>query len=247
MDRLYAREVSALEKYREVFVGRPGLGALLAFELITGLCGSVPGALGLWLRASTYRWMVRAVGGGVFWGRDIALRHPWRIAVGDRVVIDDHCLLDARGSEEGIRIGNDVLIARDTIIQAKTGGITIGDGCTISSQCQLSSVGGIHIGRAALIAGQCYIGGGRYHTKDPATLIKDQGLYTKGPVVIGDDTWVGAGVVILDGVRIGRGSVIGAGAVVREDVPAFTIVVHHKRLLMFPRGESLTIGLSGGA
>ena len=51
-----------------------------------------------------------------------------------------------------------------------------------------------------------------------------QGLLTKGPVVIGDDVWIGAGVRVLDGVRIGSGAIVGAGAVVTSDVAPNTIV-----------------------
>ena len=68
--------------------------------------------------------------------------------------------------------------------------------------------------------------------------MRDQGLYSKGPVIIEDDVWLGAGVIVQDGVRIGKGCVVGAGAVVREDLPAFTVAVPHQRLVMLPRGQS---------
>ena len=236
LETVFGRETSAIDKYRAVFVGRGGLGALLRFELITGIAGSMPGALGLWLRKISYPKLLARSGRGVVWGRHVTLRHPGRIFVGDRVAVDDHCLLDARGAgEEGIRIGDDTLIARDTIIQAKASWIRVGGRCVIGSQCQLSSAGGIEIGQAVMIAGQCYIGGGRYYTDDPAVPMRDQGAYAKGPVVIEDDVWIGAGVVVQDGVRIGRGSVIGAGMVVREDVPPMTIAVAHQRLVCLPR------------
>ena len=49
----------------------------------------------------------------------------------------------------------------------------------------------------------------------------------KGPVHIEDDAWIGTGAVILPGVRIGRGAVVGANAVVTRDVPPLTIVAGH--------------------
>jgi acetyltransferase-like isoleucine patch superfamily enzyme len=44
------------------------------------------------------------------------------------------------------------------------------------------------------------------------------------PIIIEQDAWLGAGVIVLPGIRIGRGAVIGAGAVVIDDVPSFTVV-----------------------
>ena len=128
-----------------------------------------------------------------------------------------------------------MLIARDTIVQGKGSWIKIGDGASIGSQCRLSSPGGMQIGRSVMIAAQCLIGGGRCRTEDVDTPIKEQELYTRGPVVIEDDVWLGVGVIVQDGVRIGKGSVVGSGGVVKEDIPPYTIAVPHQRLVMIPR------------
>lgn len=236
LGNLNQENVSAFQKYRDFFVGSRDMLTFLRFELSQMFLALLPGAVGLLLRKKLYPVLFKKVGSGVVFGRNLALRHPGSIVLGDRVAIDDNCLLDAKGAgEEGFVIGNDVLIARDTIIQAKCAFIEIGDHCSIGSQCQLSSAGGIQFGKNVMIAGQCYIGGGRYHTEDRTIPMMEQGLYSKGPVVIEDDVWIGAGVVIQDGVHIGRGSVIGSGAVVREDIPEYTIVTPHHRLIMLPR------------
>jgi hypothetical protein len=47
---------------------------------------------------------------------------------------------------------------------------------------------------------------------------------SKGPVIVGNDVWVGAGAIILSGVKIGSGAIVGAGAVVVNDVPPYAIV-----------------------
>jgi acetyltransferase-like isoleucine patch superfamily enzyme len=47
----------------------------------------------------------------------------------------------------------------------------------------------------------------------------DQGHYYIGPLYVGDGTWLGAGVSALDGIRVGRGCIVGAGAVVTRDLP----------------------------
>lgn len=237
VEALHAEEQSALEKYQSFFVGSRALGVLLRFELITSLFGPMPGAAGFLLRKLFYPYLFRDVGAGTNWGRNIALRYPHRISIGSRTAIDDNCTLDARGAgSEGIRIGNEVTIARSTLIQAKVAPIAIGDRCNISSQTHFSSAGGITLGKAVMVAGNCYIGGGRYRSDSREIPMMDQELYAEGPVIIEDDVWIGAGVIIQDGVHIGRGSIIGAGAVVREDVPKFTVVTPHQRLVMLPRG-----------
>lgn len=233
-------DTSALKKYQNFFVGSSSVGALAKFEFLTMCLGSFPGALGLLLRKQFFPLLCKKVGSGVVWGKNISLRHPGKIQLGDRVAIDDHCLVDAKGAEsQGITIGNDVLIARSTIIQAKAGPISIGDHCSIGSQCQLSSVGGISLGKSVMMAGQCYIGGGRYHTADREIPMMEQGLYSNGPVVIGNDVWIGSGVIVQDGVNIGNGCVIGSGTVVTEDIPDFAIAIPNRKLLLLPRGESL--------
>lgn len=239
VDVLFSGRASSLSRYQDQIVGGRGLSALIVFELVSGVCGPMPGALGILLRKACYPVLLKRSGTGVLWGRNVALRHPGRISIGERVAIDDECLLDARGAgAEGIQIGSDVVIARRTILQAKASGITLGDRCIIGSQCQLSSAGGIQLGRHVMLAGQCYLGGGRYHTEDLNVPMRDQGLYAKGPVVIEDDVWLGAGVIVQDGVHIGRGAIIGAGALVREDVPAYTMAVPQQRLMFLPRAKA---------
>jgi acetyltransferase-like isoleucine patch superfamily enzyme len=202
------------------------MGALLAYELYTVIGSSLPGALGYVARSVLYRRLLGRCGGGVQFGRNLALRHPGKMYIGRGTAIDDDCLLDARTTTEGsFVIGDRVLIARACVIQSKTdaGAVEIGDECNIGGQTTLSSNGGIRLGRYVLIAGQCYIGGGRYHNDRLDVPMMKQGVYTRGPVVIGDDVWLGAGARVMDGVTIGEGAIIGAGAVVTKDVPAHAI------------------------
>lgn len=236
---LYEDRGSAFRKYADFFVDDRGLTAVVKFELAAVFLSSLPGALGFALRKWTYPSLFRKVGSDVLWGKNISLLHPRKITIGSRVAIDDGCVLDARGAgEKGIEIGNDVIIARATIIQGKASWLKIEDRCVVGSQCQLTAIGGIHIGKAVQIGGQCYIGGGRHGTDHRDVPMADQGIYSEGPVVIEDDVWLGAGVIVLDGVRIAKGSVIGAGTVVREDVPPYTTVSPHQRLVMLPRGQA---------
>lgn len=224
-DDLASGNQSALQKYREFFVGRPGVMPLLKYELFTCLAGARSGALGYLLRKKLYPQLCGQVGRGVQWGRNITIRHGWKMRIGSGTAIDDNCLLCARGADAGgFVIGEGVLITRDTTLIVKQGFIDVGDHCSIGSQCMLGAAGGIRMGSHVMLAAQCYIGGGRYHTDRTGVPMMKQGLHSRGPVEIGDDVWMGVGVRVLDGVKVGRGAVIGAGAVVTKDVPEYAIV-----------------------
>jgi acetyltransferase-like isoleucine patch superfamily enzyme len=60
-------------------------------------------------------------------------------------------------------------------------------------------------------------------------------------VVIEDDVWVGANVLILKGVKIGRGCIIGAGSIVEKSIPAYTIYFGSPRLKTWSRWDAKTI------
>ena len=216
---------SALSRYQSKVLGTQSWFSLLSYEAITLLFGDLSGALGYLFRKKLYPKLFRRVGTSVIFGKGLVLRHPNRIALGDRVALDDGSLLDASGSAQGITLGNDVIVSRNCVIQGKTAAVSIGDRTDIGCNVVITSSGGIDIGKSVLIAGNCYIGGGRYNMERTDIPMMDQGLHTKGPVVIEDDVWLGAGATVLDGVRIGKGSVIGAGAVVTQDLPAYAIAV----------------------
>jgi len=86
---LLSAKKSALAKYRDLVVGRGGFFALLKFELITCLFGSMPGALGLLMRKIFFKKLLGKCGRGVVFGRGVVLRHPHKISIGSNVVIDD--------------------------------------------------------------------------------------------------------------------------------------------------------------
>lgn len=99
------------------------------------------------------------------------------------------------------RIGKNVWIGPFTVLDA-TGGLTIGDGCSISCGAMVFTHS-THM--------NCVSEG-----KEPKNL---------KPVSIGDYVYLGSGAMVLPGIRIGDHSIIGAGAVVTKDVPPFTMAV----------------------
>jgi acetyltransferase-like isoleucine patch superfamily enzyme len=224
-DQLFSTRQSAREKYAALVVGRPGWGPLLKYELVQQVSQNVAGAVGLALRRAMFPWLLGACGRNVIFGQNVVLRHPHKIRIGDNVVIDDNCLLDAKGQDnQGITIGSGVFVGRNTILSCKNGNIEIGDGANIGFNCELFSASMVTVGRDTLLAAYCYVIGGDHDFSDPSEAVLAQRRTSLG-VTIGAGAWLGAGAKILDGVAVGDRAVIGAGAVVRIAVPDGAIAV----------------------
>jgi acetyltransferase-like isoleucine patch superfamily enzyme len=219
---------SALHRYRTVIVGRPGLGALVRFELCM-LARNVPGALGLVLRRLLWPPLFAGCGRGVMFASGITLRHPGRIRLGDRVVVAENCILDGRHDTAAIAIdiGPGCILADNVMLQCKGARIRIGADVGIGpgSLLQTTSGADIRIGDDALIGPRCtVIGAGNYNTDRLDVPIRLQGLKSQPGVEIGADVWMGCNVTVLTGSLIGRGAILAAGAVVRGEVAAHAVM-----------------------
>ena len=224
-DQLFDSRTSARAKYEALVVGRRGWGALVKHELVTLVSQNVPGALGFALRKSLYPALLGACGHGVVFGQNVVLRHPGKIRIGNDVVIDDNCLLDAKGtSNAGITIGSGVFVGRNSILSCKNGDIQLEDGVNIGFNCEVFSASRVRVGAQTLLAAYCYIVGGDHDFSDDSAPVLAQARRSQG-VSIGGGAWLGAGAKILDGVTVGDRAVIGAGAVVRESIPAGAVAV----------------------
>lgn len=142
------------------------------------------------------------------------------LRLGANVFIDDRVVIFQRENGGPVELGDRVYIYRDAIIETGYGGyLTAGAGASIHPRCQLNAyVAPIEIGRGVMIAPNCAL----YsydHGVAPDRPIREQPLHSKGGIVVGDDAWLSVGVIVLSGVRIGKGAVIGAGSVVTSDVP----------------------------
>ncbi|MEM9294331.1 MAG: hypothetical protein AAGA57_00880 [Planctomycetota bacterium] len=233
-------KTSALAKYRALSVGREGMWPLFKHEFITTALTLAPGAMGLLLRQKLYRLIIGRMGGGVAIGRGVTLRHPHRIHIGRGVVIDDHCVLDAKGDADvTLEIGDGAVIGRNTVLSCKGGSLRIGAGANISVNCTLLSETRMDIGEKVLIAGHSYLIAGGNHGIDRTDIpIVDQPVVQKGGLTVGSGAWIGAGARVLDGVTVGQGAVVAAGSVVRDDVPEHAIVGGAPAKVLLFRGES---------
>lgn len=243
--KLFNDKQSSLRKYMELTIGGHSLWNLFRYELLTMGLGAIPGAFGLFVRGLLYPCLFKHVGRGVVFGRSVTIRHPDRIRLGNRVVIDDYALIDARGaSEEGIIIGDDVIIGRGTTIRAKVGTIQIGPQSNVGEGSTLVAQGGILIEEMVTIAGHCHISGGAYQIERDGLSEREHEKHTKGPIRIDRKARLGMGVIVLDGVHIGEGSIIGAASVVTKDIPEYSVAVGSPAIVK--RVREYTVGAVHG-
>lgn len=123
-----------------------------------------------------------------------------------------------------ISIGENCFIHQSSMIMTYGGDITLGNNVSVNPYTILYGHGGLKIGNFVRIAAHTVIIPSNHNFERTDIPIFRQGHTSKG-ITIEDDVWIGTHVTILDGVKIGQGSIIGAGAVVNKDIPPYSIVV----------------------
>jgi virginiamycin A acetyltransferase len=137
-------------------------------------------------------------------------------------------LADIEDSQRGSRITIEDDVVIDAFVKLKAAGgsgdVVIGRGSVINAGCVIYIGNGIRIGRNVLIAANCTLAPTNHAFSDPDRPIREQGFQpSRGGIVIGDDVWIGANCVVLDGATIGAGSVIGAASLLRGTLPPFCV------------------------
>lgn len=117
----------------------------------------------------------------------------------------------------GMKIGRVTAVHMGQKLMTR-GGIEIGDHSVINRDCTLDGRGGLQIGSNVSISPEVMILTAEHGVNSPTF----DGVL--GKVTIGDYVWIGSRAIILPGVKLGEGAVVAAGAVVRKDVPPYTIV-----------------------
>ncbi len=162
-------------------------------------------------RARLARWT--AVAGATF--------HPTAYVAAEAAIFTTHLVL-----------GADSWIAGDALVR---GDVEFGAHCTVNRYAMIS--GKVRCGDGVRIASHVSIVGFNHGFDDPSVPIHMQKHESLG-ITIGDDVWIGANAVVLDGVNVGKGAVIAAGAVVSKDVPDLAIVGGVPAKVVRYRGQS---------
>lgn len=163
-------------------------------------------------------------------GKNVRITHGKHIRCGKNVKFEDFSEIHGLCSE-GLNFGDYVTISRGVMIRPSSYyggdygiGLTMGEHSSIGPYGYVGCSGRITIGKNVMFGPKCSLFAENHVFSNKNSSIKSQGVQQKG-ITIEDDCWIGSNVTILDGVTIGKGSVIGAGTLVTKDIKAGSIVV----------------------
>lgn len=187
----------------------------------------VPYVLGL-LRGKVKKISLKNSGANFFIGKRVRMLSPRNIVVGNNVRIDSYTTIDAL-SRNGIVLKNNVKLGEYSKIVGSGSisniglGLEIGNNSSFSEYTFFGAAGGIVIGND-VIAGQMV----RFHAENHnyishEQLIREQGVNCQG-ITVGNNCWIGAGAVFLDGSSIGDGCIVAVNAVVTKKFPDNVII-----------------------
>lgn len=135
-----------------------------------------------------------------------------------------------------IKMGKNCFVHDYAMILTYGGNIEIGDNCSFNPFTIVYGHGGLKIGNGVRIAAHCVIIPSNHNFDRLDIPIFRQG-HTKKGIVIEDDVWIGTNCTILDGVTIGKGSVIGAGTLVNKSLPEYSVAVGVPARVLYKRNE----------
>lgn len=182
------------------------------------------------LRGIKCRIFLKEVHGMLLVGKDVQISYGKHIRCGKNVKFEDYSEIHGLCSE-GLNFGDYVTIGRGVMIRPSSYyggdygiGLTMGEHSSIGPYGYVGCSGRITIGKNVMLGPKCSLFAENHVFSDTESTIKSQGVQQKG-IIIEDDCWIGSNVTILDGVTIGRGSVIGAETLVTKDIPVGSIIV----------------------
>jgi acetyltransferase-like isoleucine patch superfamily enzyme len=212
-------------------------------QTVMGLLSWVPSLVGIGLRGIGYKLLLKSEGLPLI-EHGVRLLSPANITLGENVYLDSQVFLNALPG--GIHIGAGTSLMHGVIFHVfnyrdlPQAGIWVGKQCFFGEYTCIRGQGGVRIGDGVYTGTQVQIAAVNHVFSDPERFIKDQGITAEG-ITIEDDVWLGSNAVVVDGVTIGKGSVIGAGAVVTRSLPPYSIAVGVPAKVVKDRREAAAI------
>jgi acetyltransferase-like isoleucine patch superfamily enzyme len=161
-------------------------------------------------------------------GKNVSFNNIQKINWGKFLKLGDSVYMNALGTGN-ITLGNNVSVGAYSRIVISTSlnnlgsHITLGNNVGIGEFAYLGGAGGLNINEDCIIGQYFSCHPENHNYQNNQELIRHQGVSRKG-ITIGSNCWIGSKVTILDGVEIGNGCVIAAGAVVTKSFPANTVI-----------------------
>jgi len=193
--------------------------------------------LGSQLRSWLYQLILNKVSRSTYIQEGVELLGCHSISLGNSVSLFKGVRVDARGLGNAVVLDDNTSLQRGVDIRAlNQTRIHVGNYSFIGPYTCLAGPGDIEIGNHCSIASHCGIFANDHKFDDPTRGPNDQGLTRQG-IVIEQECWIGHGVSILDGVRVGKGSVVGAGSVILRDIPPMSVAVGIPARVIKKRGN----------
>lgn len=211
-------------KYVERVTGERSLKKFFWQRLILALFSSFPTIVGSFLRGKIYKMVLGGVGSSCLIEKNVRFLGPQRIFLHNRVFIGEGTYIYVDSPDSQIQLKDNVHISQQVVLRVGFGEIIMGEHVSIGTRSIIRGSGGVEIGKNSLLANQVELISANHIYKNPHVPIRLQGGEFK-KIVIGEDVWLGTGVIVLPGVTIGNGAVIGAGAVVTKDISSYSIAV----------------------
>lgn len=148
----------------------------------------------------------------------VIIKGSGRLVIGPFAVVEDYVTLDlCSGAKSALIIGARSKIKTGSVLRTYGGRMEIGDRTSVGEFNMLAAHGGLTIGRQCMFGPYVFINAAS-HIIEGNEAFRFQGETARG-VMIEDDVWLGARTSVLDGVRIGTRSVVGAHSLVLNDLP----------------------------
>lgn len=155
---------------------------------------------------------------------NVYIERPENIELGSNISIKYKSRIRSRSHNSIIKIGNDVKIRESVEINAKGRLVDIGDFCFIAKNCWIGGSGCVKVGSNSMIGIGAILVASDHDYNNIAKPYYSNSEIPKN-ITIGENVWIGAGVVVLGETNIGNGSVVSAGAVVKGNYPKNSLIV----------------------